>query len=96
MIINGCLLLLSHLAPFQTLHPQCLVFPVNQSKPCALHCLIQDASLDIKPWHGSGHPKYALDGIEELSDNNLTSLGLEDMYYDAILESREQTMSSMP
>ncbi len=37
-----------------------------------------------------------MDGIEELSDDNLTSLGLDDAYYDAILESHEQIMSSTP
>jgi hypothetical protein len=77
-------------------NPSPSVFPVNQSTPHALHCLIQDASMDVKCWHGSRHPEYALDGIEELSDDNLTSLGLDDIYYDAILESHEQIMSSTP
>jgi hypothetical protein len=77
-------------------HPTPIVSPVNQSTPCALNCFIRDALSDVRHWHGSGHPEYALDGIDELSNNNLTSLGLDDKYYDAILESHEQITSSMP
>jgi hypothetical protein len=72
------------------------VSPVNQSTPKALNHLIQDASLDVKQWHGDWHPEYALDGIDKLSNNDLASLGLDDKYYDAILELHEQIMSSMP
>ncbi len=77
-------------------HPPPSVSPVNQSTPRALNRLIGDALSDIKRWHGGGHPEYALDGIDELSDNNLASLGMDDKYYDAILESHEQIMSSTP
>ncbi len=59
-------------------HPTPTVSPLNQSRPCALNRLIQDTSLDVKHWHGGGHPEYALDEIEELSDDNLTSLGMDD------------------
>jgi hypothetical protein len=51
---------------------------------------------DVKHWHGGGHPEYALDGVDELSDSNLTSIGLDDKYYDAIFESHEHIMSSKP
>jgi hypothetical protein len=77
-------------------HSSPSVSPVNQSTSCALHHFIQDASSDVKHWHGSRHPEYALDRIEEFSNNNLTSLGLDDTYYDAILKSHEQIMSSLP
>ncbi len=52
--------------------------------------------MDVKRWHGGGHPEYALDGIEKLCNGDLTSLGLDDMYYDAILELHEQIMTSTP
>jgi hypothetical protein len=88
MPIRNCHLLPSHLAPFLS--------PVNQSTPQALNRLIQDALPDVKHWHGSKYPEYALDRIDELSNKNLTSLGPDDKHYDAILESHEQIMSSMP
>ena len=46
-------------------HPTPIVSPVNQSTPCALNRIIQDALSDVECWHGGGHPEYVLDGIEE-------------------------------
>jgi hypothetical protein len=76
--------------------PPPFVSPVNQSTPQALNHLIQDVSPAITCWHGGGHPEYALDGINELSNDDLTSLGLDDKYYDTVLKSHEQIMSSTP
>jgi hypothetical protein len=70
--------------------------PVNQSTPRALNRLIQDELLDINQWHSGRHLEYLLDKIDKLSSKDLTSLGLDDKYYDAILESHEQIMSSKP
>jgi hypothetical protein len=66
MPIRNCHLLPSHLAPFYTLHPLC---PLWTNLHLKLSTTI-DASSDVKRWHGSGHPEYALDGIDEWSNND--------------------------
>jgi hypothetical protein len=70
--------------------------PLNQGTLHALHCLTHDASVNNKCWHGGGQTKHAHNRIEELSDKDLSSLGLVSTFYDTILESHEQIVSSTP
>ncbi len=61
----------------------------------ALMRLVDGALDDILGWHGGGDCSKVVDGTLELTNKDLLSLGLDDGYFDAILESHEQLMSSL-
>jgi hypothetical protein len=69
--------------------------PTGTTTPRAPGRLVKDVSHDIKRWHGGGYPEYALDGLVELSEDNLQSLDVVKPYYDPILKLHEQLLSAM-